>query len=204
MKKRFQFLGLLVIVVLGLSALPWALAQEDDVNAPAVVAGSDEDPNAPFEMIVPEEFRTPAGGASVAASTTTLYFTPQDNDINTTVMFFYNTGDAPATVMATTYAEDGTVLYNFSVTVPVRHFVRVCGDVILNAPPSWVNAVLWNFRDFSVYAKMVVPAGIKVDAYVVWDGLNGYDPSVAVDTAPIRFSTDPLTVFMPNILRDYP
>ena len=56
-----------------------------------------------------------------------------------------------------------------------------------------------NFTTFSAYAKMTVPAGVKADGYVAWDTVGFYDPLSNTLTLPLRFSTDPASVFLPSI-----
>ena len=58
-----------------------------------------------------------------------------------------------------------------------------------------------NFTTFSAYAKMTVPMGVKADGYVAWDITGVYDPLSNTQTLPLRFSTDPDTVFLPSVAR---
>ena len=66
---------------------------------------------------------------------------------------------------------------------------------------SWSQSVLVNFTTFSAYAKLTVPAGVKADGYVAWDTLGFYDPLSSTVILPLRFSTDPATVFVPTVQR---
>mgnify|MGYP000965431942 FL=1 len=45
---------------------------------------------------------------------------------------------------------------------------------------------------------MSVPAGVKAEGFVAWDPTGIYDPLVVSQTLPLRFSTDPATVFLPT------
>jgi hypothetical protein len=54
-------------------------------------------------------------------------------------------------------------------------------------------------RGAPIYAKMTLPPGVHAEAYVVWNGGIEYDPLQIVPTLPIRFSTDPPTVFLPMV-----
>jgi hypothetical protein len=56
-----------------------------------------------------------------------------------------------------------------------------------------------NFTTFSAYAKMTLPAGVKADGYVAWDLTGTYDPLTSTQTLPLRFSTDPASVFLPAV-----
>ncbi len=67
--------------------------------------------------------------------------------------------------------------------------------------PSAANYVLVNFTTFSAYAKMTVPLGVKADGFVAWDVTGVYDPLSSTLTLPLRFSTDPDSVFLPTVAR---
>ncbi len=43
--------------------------------------------------------------------------------------------------------------------------------------------------------------GVKVDGYIAGDGKGVYDPLVITNTLPLRFSTDPYTVFIPALIK---
>jgi hypothetical protein len=77
--------------------------------------------------------------------------------------------------------------------------VRICADTVNTVSASWANYVLANFTTFSAYAKMTVPTGVHADGYVAWDIAGFYDPLSNTVTLPLRFSTDPATVFLPTV-----
>jgi hypothetical protein len=197
MKRRLAFLSLVVTVVLVLSVASWAVAQDG-------TGGSDTDPNTVPEVVIPEKYRLPAGESAPQLANATIYFATQDNNYNTTVIFLYNTTNSSGIVTIAGFRLDGTQSLSTSVVVPAKNLVRICADTILNPPTSWLDTILVNLKDDTAYAKLGVPAGLKVDAFVVWDGVEGYDPNVGAYTVPVRFSSDPATVFMPAALRDYP
>ena len=197
MKRWLVFLSLVVTVVLVLSVASWAVAQDG-------AGGSDTDPNVVPDIVIPEKYRLPAGESAPELANATIYFATQDNSFNTTVIFLYNTTNSSGIVTIAGFRLDGTQSLSTSVVVPAKNLVRICADDILNPPTSWTDTILVNFKDETAYAKLGVPAGLKVDAFVVWDGSSGYDPSVGAYILPVRFSSDPATVFMPSTLKDYP
>lgn len=164
--------------------------------------GSDSNPTDSPEVSIPEQYQPDDGNDANAVTdiAATLYFTPQDENTSTTVLFLYNTGTVSATVGLETYQNDGTPFINTSVEVPAGGLVRICADTVSTIASSWSEAVLVNFTTFSTYAKMTLPAGVKAEAYVAWNGGSTYDPLAAVPTLPIRFSIDPPTVFLPTVV----
>ena len=210
MNRQWIVLGIVALVVLGLSVSSWVVAQGSDVapegaQAAESVSGSDQFPNATPAIIIPEKYRPPAGGGNVlAAGDTTVYFTPQDNDGNTTVVFLYNTSGTDATVSIEAHELDGSVWLSTSLVVPAYNLVRICSDFLYNPPASWLSAVFVDFADNSAYVKMTMPSGIKVDAYVSWHTGSGYEPGVAGFTVPIRLSSDPAMVFLPATHKNSP
>ena len=57
-----------------------------------------------------------------------------------------------------------------------------------------------NFTASSAYAEMDLPLGVKADGFVVWNCGTSWDPEAENETLPLRFSTDPATVFLPSVL----
>ena len=90
---------------------------------------------------------------------------------------------------------DGSEYIDTNVAVPANGMVRICSDA---TTATWADVVLVNFRVYSAYARMLLPTGVKAEAYVAWQGTGDYDPEVAVPVMPIRFSTDPASVFLPG------
>jgi hypothetical protein len=119
---------------------------------------------------------------------TVVYFTPQDNDQNCTVLFLYNTGDVDATVPLRGFSATGVLVYSLNISVPAHHLVRCCSDIVITTnAPSWANTVVTNFTDVTIYAQLSLPAGVKVDGYVAWNPTGSYDPSVGVNTLKLQF-----------------
>lgn len=217
MRKHFATLGIVVVSLIVVLALgSWALAQGDDSQPtgaqpesgqPATaLSGDDSQPAGPPEVIIPPKYQPRAGSNEIEAngSEATVYFTPQDENTSTTVIFLYNTGDEAATVGLQTFELDGALHIDTSILVPAGGLVRICGDTVNTISWTWQDVVLVNFTTASTYAKMTLPAGVKAEAYVVWNGTAEYDPLQVVPTLNIRFSTDPATVFLSSMQRNYP
>src|SRR5439155_84900 len=166
-------------------------------------AGSDSNPTGAPEVIIPPAYQPSLPNAPDAASTavTTVYFTPQDENTSTTELFLYNTNATTATVGLQTFSINGSLTISTSLSIPPQGLVRVSADSVNTVSASWQNDVLVNFTTFSAYAKMTVPHGVMYDGYVAWNTTGVYDPLVADQTLPLRFSTEPSTLFLPSIHR---
>jgi hypothetical protein len=217
MKKRVATFSIVVAVLIVVLALgSWVLAQSDDsrptgersesAQPAATLSGGDSQPAGPPEVIIPARYqpRADTSGIEANGSTATVYFTPQDENTSTTVIFLYNTGDTAATVGLQTFTLNGSPYIDTSILVPAHELVRICGDTVNTISATWQDVVYVNFTTFSTYGKMTLPSGVKAEAYVVWNGTSEYDPLQVVPTLNIRFSTDPATIFLPAIPRSYP
>jgi hypothetical protein len=140
--------------------------------------------------------------AAAGANTTTIYFTPQDENTSVTILFLYNTNNVTATVGIQTFRLNGTTYIDTSVNVPPNSLVRIAADSVSTVSSSWQDAILVNFTTSSTYAQMTMPPGVKAEGYVAWNGGSTYDPLDPVPVLPLRFSTDPATIFLPNINRE--
>ncbi|HTP07914.1 MAG TPA: hypothetical protein VMP08_06670 [Anaerolineae bacterium] len=196
------------IAMLALVLSPLAFAQGTGDNQPGASAapntqGDDSNPIGKPEVVIPETYRPSAADLvqAQAATETAVYFTPQDENTSTTVLFLYNTNPATATVGLQTFYINGSLTLSTTVAVPPLGLVRICADTVSTVSASWANSVLINFTTFSAYAKMMVPQGVKADGYVAWDVTGVYDPLTNTQTLPLRFSTDPATVFLPSVAR---
>lgn len=127
--------------------------------------------------------------------TSTVYFTPQDEDTSCTVLFLYNTSNVDATVPLQTFYLNGSLTINTTIPVSAHNLVRICSDSVSTIAASWQTPLLINFTDFSTYAQMTLPPGVKVEGYVAWNGANPYDPLVAMPTLELGFSSE--TPFSP-------
>ena len=201
---------LVVAVVLG----SVATAQGSDDSRSVVpssgavnLAGSDSQPTGAPEVVIPEKYRATEGVSADAVApvpVVTLYFTPQDENTSTTVIFVYNTGAAAATVGLRTYGITGASVINTSFSVPAGGLVRICADTVSTIAGTWQDVLLVNFTTNSTYGRMTLPPGVKAEAYVVWNDAGTFDPLKVSPTLPIRFSTDQGSVFLPAALRAAP
>lgn len=69
-------------------------------------------------------------------------------------------------------------------------------------PPSWATPapIITNFTDFTYYASQALPKGVKVEGYTLFNpGTGVVDPRKDQGAVPLRFSTDPATLFMPTV-----
>ena len=209
MRHRMLLLSLgASIVMLALVLSPIVFAQGAADNQPGVSAaqnnqGDDSNPIGKPEVVIPDAYRPSAAdlAQAQAANEATVYFTPQDENTSTTVLFLYNTNPATTTVGLQTFYINGSLTISTSVAVPPLGLVRICADAVSTVSASWANSVLVNFTTFSAYAKMTVPMGVKADGYVAWDVTGVYDPLTNTQTLPLRFSTDPASVFLPSVAR---
>ncbi len=209
MRHRLLLLSIgasIVMLALALSPLVFAQGSSGTQSAESVTSSTqndDSNPGGKPEVLIPAAYRPSAADIAQAQTTpeTTVYFTPQDENTSTTVLFLYNTNPATATVGLQTFYINGSLTISTSVAVPPLGLVRICADTVSTVSASWANYVLVNFTTFSAYAKMTVPTGVKADGYVAWDVTGVYDPLSNTLTLPLRFSTDPDSVFLPTVAR---
>jgi peptidoglycan hydrolase-like protein with peptidoglycan-binding domain len=183
------------------------LAQEGTDSGPApdgsqveqgpALSNDDSDPAGEPEVFIPEAYRAVAPADSHNA--TSFYFTPQDENTSTTVIFLYNTGSVTATVGLQTYRLDGSLYISTTMSVPPAGLLRIAADTVSTVAGSWQDVALVNFTTSSAYGKISAPTGVKAEAYVVWNDASTYDPLQVAPTLPIRFSTDPAAVFLPSV-----
>ena len=165
----------------------------DLIELAQTVGGSDE---------VPPTFGVPnAPDSPNAEPTRRVYFAPQDNDANATVVMLYNTTPITHTVTLKGYDLNGNVGININIAVGPSDLIHLVSDALAaSPPPSWANSLITNFTDFTTYATLDIPQGIKVDGYVLFNpGSGTVDPRADQGAIILRFSADPLTLFMPGI-----
>jgi hypothetical protein len=178
-------------------ALAFLLAAALPVSA---AAGSDEDPRAlraaePAPESQPKPRAVlPTGGTGLVP----VYFVPQDNDANATVIFLYNTSADDASVDLSGYSSNGVLVYHLVLDVPAGGFTRLVSDAVAAAPPpSWDAAamptpapvVVTNFTDFTYYARFLLPAGLHVDGFIEYNpGTGVVDPRATNARVPLHFS----------------
>jgi hypothetical protein len=134
---------------------------------------------------------------------TLVYFATADSDATATVLYLTNTDSVAHTVALRGYSYNGVLGYSLNINVPATSFLRLSSDSIAAAPPpSWATPapVITNFTDFTIFASLSLPKGVKVDGYVLFNpGTGTVDPRLDQGAIPLRFSSDPPTVFLPAI-----
>lgn len=85
--------------------------------------------------------------------------------------------------------------------------MRLASDSIASAPPpSWATPapIITNFTDFTYFASLSLPNGVKAEGYTLFNpGTGVVDPRADQGAIPLRFSTDPATLFLPIIEQDH-
>ena len=217
--KRFSLilLGISLGVILTLAVLwrglAWeARAQSGEATPEGAGTTSDEGAAQPgFPSFTGDEAtpappnvapQSPGALPTPVPGETLVYFVPTDNDATATVLFLYNTDSVAHTVALRGYSYNGTLVYSLNINVAATSFLRLASDSIVSAPPpSWATPapVITNFTDFTYYASLSLPKGVKVEGYTLYNpGTGVVDPRQDQGAVPLRFSTDPATLFLPT------
>ncbi len=134
---------------------------------------------------------------------TLVYFFTTDNDGTATVLNLLNTDSVAHTVALRGYNYAGVLGNSWNIIVPATSIVRLASDSIVAAPPSsWATPqpIVTNFTDFTYFASLSLPKGVKVEGYTLVNAGTGFvDPRADQGAVPLRFSTDPNTVFLPAL-----
>jgi hypothetical protein len=168
-------------------------------ETPSLAAGSDELPSANFSADVPSlnALPTPIPGETL------VYFVPSDSDATATVLFLYNTDSVAHTVALRGYNYSGVLGYSLNINIAANSFLRLSSDSIVAAPPpSWATPapIITNFTDFTYFGSLSLPKGVKVEGYILFNpGTGTVDPRQDQGAIPLRFSTDPATLFLPAL-----
>jgi hypothetical protein len=221
MKRRgFLFIGVIAGAVLTLAflfAAPGRSSQAVYSNASRPAAGataaplSSVDTPTPSPWIVTESDELPpsslAEGASVNALPTPVpgesqvYFVPTDNDATATVLYLYNTDTVAHIVALRGFSYNGVLVYSLNINIGATSFLRLASDSIASAPPpSWATPapIITNFTDFTYFASLSLPKGVKAEGYTLFNpGTGVVDPRADQGAIPLRFSTDPATLYLP-------
>jgi hypothetical protein len=132
-----------------------------------------------------------------------VYFVPSDNDATATVLLPYNTDSVSHTVALRGYSYTGTLGYTLDINIAASSFVCLASDSIAaTPPPSWATPapIITNFTDFTFFGSLSLPKGVKVEGYVLFNpGTGTVDPRQDQGAIPLRFSTDPATLFLPVV-----
>jgi hypothetical protein len=171
----------------GTAAEAILLAGGDDEVLPAT-AGSQDQASA---FILP----TPIPGE------TQVYFVPSDNDASATVLYLYNTDSVDHIIALRGFNYDGAMVYAQNILVTASSFRRLVSDSVAAAPPpSWATPapITTNFTDFVYFAFLSLPTGVRAEGYTLYNpGTGTVDPRKDQGAIPLRFSTDPATIFLP-------
>jgi hypothetical protein len=221
-KAGLLFIGMLVGAVLTLSmvftapgqSLSAGSANADRTAARSSTSGlvSTSTPPPPSAAGADDEKSPPpnpgAGGLQVNAlptpvpGETLVYFVPTDNDATATVLYLYNTDNVTHVVALRGFSYNGVLVYSLNISIGATSFLRLASDSIAAAPPpSWATPapLIVNFTDFTYFASFSLPKGVKVEGYTLYNpGTGVVDPRADQGASPLRFSTDPATVFLPT------
>jgi hypothetical protein len=132
-----------------------------------------------------------------------VYFLPTDNDASATVIFLYNTDSIDHTVALRGYSYSGILVYSLNINVPATSILRLASDSIAAAPPpSWATPapLITNFTDFTYLASLSLPKGVKAEGYTLFNpGTGVVGPRLDQGAIPLRFSSDPASIFLPSV-----
>jgi hypothetical protein len=224
---RLLFVGVITGIVLTFVQLWFAPSQNslavsstiNQLDARSVKAGPSNDdsptPTPSFDMgsdeLPPPNLNTE--GVSVSAlptpipGETLVYFVPTDNDATATVLLLYNTDTVAHIVALRGFSYNGVLVYSLNINIAATSFLRLASDSIASAPPpSWATPapVITNFTDFTYLASLSLPKGVKVEGHVLFNpGTGVVDPRKDQGAIPLRFSTDPASVFLPIVQNNH-
>ncbi|MEZ4769413.1 MAG: hypothetical protein R2844_13425 [Caldilineales bacterium] len=216
-KTRLLIVGVIIGVVLTLGSILLAPSQSLLAIAPASgrqanVSLSNETAT-PIPFLVMESDELPPAGINLEGSPavlptpipgeTLVYFVPTDNDATATVLYLYNTDNVAHVVALRGFSYNGVLVYSLNINVGATSFLRLASDSIVSAPPpSWATPapVITNFTDFTYFASLSLPRGVRAEGYVLFNpGTGVVDPRRDQGAVPLRFSTDPATLFIPSV-----
>jgi hypothetical protein len=211
-KNKLLFSGLtigtiLILCFLLIASIRNGLAEASVINpsdvvkteTPSYIDESDEILPANLNGVIaaPDALPTPIPGETL------VYFSTADSDATATVMYLYNTDSVAHTVALRGYSYNGILGYSLNINVPESSLLRLSSDSIVAAPPpSWATPapIITNFTDFTYFASLSLPHGVRVEGYYLFNpGTGTVDPRLDQGAIPIRFSTDPATLFMPSV-----
>jgi hypothetical protein len=201
MKKIQRLLpGVLMSIFLTIGFL-WIGPIPSSAETPPLAAQSDELPPVKQNTGVQSLAALPAPNPGE----TLVYFFTADSDATATVINMINTDSVPHTVALRGYSATGVLGYSLNINIDATSFVRLVSDSVAAAPPpSWVTPapIVTNFTDFTFFASLSLPKGVKVDGYVLFNpGTGTVDPRLDQGAIPLRFMTETGGVFLPAIFR---
>ena len=188
-------------------------AERGQVPAAATPGPSSDEGSAPWQILsTPGADETLPNGLSGDAQApgvlptqipgeTLVYFVPSDNDATGTVLTLYNTDSVAHVVALRGFNYDGAMVYAQNINIGATSLLRLISNSVAAAPPpSWATPapVTTNFTDFVYFASMSLPKGVKVEGYIIFNpGTGTVNPRADQGAIPLRFSTDPASVFLP-------
>ena len=209
--KKFSFLimGISLGVTLTL-ALLWrglareAQAQSGNATPQAVPLNSDEGATQPVQPFVAGDEAMPdslSSGPKAPGALPTpipgenlIYFVPTDNDATATVLYLYNTDTVAHIVALRGFSYNGVLVYSLNINVSATSFLRLASDSIVSAPPpSWATPapVITNFTDFTYFASLSLPNGVRVEGYTLFNpGTGVVNPRSDQGAIPLQFSPE--------------
>lgn len=131
-----------------------------------------------------------------------IYFMPQDSNGTATVVILVNTDTVSHTVTVQGVNSSGTLTVHSDVILDPFERVYLLSDslTVTSPPASWQNNVITNFTDSTNYGVLHVHPKVKFDGYVVYNpGTFVISPDQDQGALPLRFSTDPVDVFLPAV-----
>jgi hypothetical protein len=221
-KNRLLFAGLITVTVLtfgfllmtlshnSLAAVSISNRPEGQLNVAALsnISSLAQTPSSGLgsDELPPTNLMTGIDSVSVLPTPipgeTQVFFVPTDNDATATVLFLYNTDSITHTVALRGFSYNGVLVYSLNITIRASSFLRLASDSIVSAPPpSWATPapVITNFTDFTYFASLSLPKGVKAEGYILFNpGTGIVDPRKDQGAIPLRFSTDPATLFLPS------
>ena len=179
-----------------------ALAISTSTPTPGAPSGGGDEaapPDLSSGKINAQALPTPIPGESL------VYFVTADSDATATVIILYNTDSVAHVVALRGYNYNGALGYSLNITVDAGSFLRLSSDSIAAAPPpSWATPapIITNFTDFTYFASLSLPSGVRAEGYTLFNpGTGTVDPRADQGEIPLRFSTDPASLFLPTVLR---
>ena len=99
------------------------------------------------------------------------------------------------------------MVYAQNINIGAASFLRLISDSVAAAPPpSWATPapITTNFTDFTYFASLSLPQGVKAEGYVLFNpGTGTVDPRKDQGAIPLRFSTDPASLFLPTVQNNH-
>jgi hypothetical protein len=116
-------------------------------------------------------------------------------------VYLYNTDTVTHTVALRGFSYNGVLVYSLNISLHPTSFLRLSSDSIASAPPpSWATPapIITNFTDFTYFASLSLPNGVKAEGYVLFNpGTGVVDPRQDQGAIPLVFSTDPASLGLP-------